>query len=67
MGARHINTSAKARARIMHLYEQKLSYSVIAQRTGFTPRTISRTVKKELAARAKLQADGQGQQETVEA
>lgn len=51
----------------MHLYEQKLSYSVIAQRTGFTPRTISRTVKKELAARAKLQADGQGQQETVEA
>ena len=51
MGARHIQTDAKARARIMKLYDEGLSYSVIAQRTGFTARTVSRTVKRELAAR----------------
>ena len=58
MGGRFVQTTDKTRERIMKLHREGLSYSVIAQRTGYTARTVSRTVKRELElAQQETEAD----------
>ncbi len=58
MGTRFVQADEEHRARIMKLHDSGLSFSVIAQRVGWTARTVSRIVKRELEKREKSALTG---------